>query len=353
MIKWKKMAALLATGVLVMGMALNVSAEENKEEIKAEPVIKKQLVMPEGVTVPEVTFEYKVEATGAQKDDAATINDITINFTKQDQANKNTAGQLVVNKEADIEFATEFKHAGYYTYEVSEVNDKKENFTYDQEKYTLNVMVENTNEGPKATSYTASNSAGEKVTSLDFINKYEQGNAKLTITKSTEGNYADRTKKFDFTIEFIPSSVAEVITPDYKGTITGGSETREFDYVTSKDFQLADGETLTFNNLPVGTRYVVTEKGVKDGYIATKVATLENGQNGYTNGATEDEEGLASAADNQNNLVGENANSVEYTNTYNDSPLTGVVLNNMPFILMAAVAVAGLVLLMVLKKKRA
>lgn len=54
----------------------------------------------------------------------------------------------------------------------------------------------------------------------------------------------------------------------------------------------------------------------------------------------------------KNNLVGENENKVTFTNTYKDVAVTGIVMNNLPFILLVAVAIVAFVSLAVIKRRR-
>ena len=52
-------------------------------------------------------------------------------------------------------------------------------------------------------------------------------------------------------------------------------------------------------------------------------------------------------------LVGENANSTAFTNTYDDASVepTGIFINNLPFVLMVVVAGSGLALYVVSKRR--
>lgn len=51
-------------------------------------------------------------------------------------------------------------------------------------------------------------------------------------------------------------------------------------------------------------------------------------------------------------LAGEKENTVEFTNTYREVALTGVIMNNLPFLLLIGVGVCALGLLAVSKKRR-
>ena len=68
--------------------------------------------------------------------------------------------------------------------------------------------------------------------------------------------------------------------------------------------------------------------------------------------AKSDTEGISSANKQETNLVGENENKVTFTNTYKNIPLTGIFMNNLPFVIVIGIAVLALGTLAVLKKQK-
>lgn len=52
------------------------------------------------------------------------------------------------------------------------------------------------------------------------------------------------------------------------------------------------------------------------------------------------------------NLIGEKENSVVFDNKYEDTPITGVLLNHLPFIVLISVAIVGFSALIIIKRKR-
>lgn len=99
------------------------------------------------------------------------------------------------------------------------------------------------------------------------------------------------------------------------GTIKIGEETT---------FLLKHGDTIHIANLPYGVTYTVTETAV-DGYTTTKKGDT----------------GTISAAD----------QAAEFTNDKVGSVDTGVVLNNMPYILVLAVLAAGVAVFIIRKRR--
>lgn len=67
-----------------------------------------------------------------------------------------------------------------------------------------------------------------------------------------------------------------------------------------------------------------------------------------------DENDLSSAENGQTNLVGEKENKVIFVNEFSDDnvPITGIIENNMPFILLIGVGIAAFGSLAVAKKRK-
>ena len=101
-------------------------------------------------------------------------------------------------------------------------------------------------------------------------------------------------------------------------------------------FKLKNGESIVFDNIPAGISYEVVENSY------TNCTTTATG----TNGAQVSQDGLTVSG-----LLKDSANTVAYTNTFADIPITGLALNIAPFIAMFA-AVAGAIALYVAAKRR-
>ena len=68
----------------------------------------------------------------------------------------------------------------------------------------------------------------------------------------------------------------------------------------------------------------------------------------------EEKAGISSKPQNgTDSLVGENENKVVFENHYDDIPITGIIMNNLPFILLIGVAVLAFGALVFLKKRSA
>ena len=344
--------------------------------------VKKVLVLNEGSTV-DATFKFKaepvqltVQGTGdtAEKTapttevPAATINDISFSSNATgDKAEK--AG----NNEATADITvTSFPHAGYYAWKVTEVTSGEGFTTVDGMQYnTTNkvytLIAQVANDGTvtyvlvdgEATTVTNTNKAG----SAEFTNKYTESangeGADLTITKKVTGNQGDKTKDFTFTVTF----TAPTVKPYKAGTTTEMTDDEYFKQLgvagdatevswneghTAVTFKLKDGKTATFTGLVAGTKYTVAETA-EAGYTQYLGYTANGSDTGFTGEG--DAKQATGAMTTEQILAGENANSAVVRNDHKDVTPTGIVINNMPYIVMAGAAVAGVVAYGAAKRK--
>ena len=151
--------------------------------------------------------------------------------------------------------------------------------------------------------------------------------------------HADKTKDFKFTIKFERAATESDEVESYTGKI--GDETVDCSVDEETTFKLHDGESLVFECLPAGTRYVVSEVAAEDGYTPS-IKVIENGV--QTLEKTVSENAGISSAEAVSTLVGEKTNEVEFTNTYQDIALTGIALNNWPFIILIILAIGAMLL---------
>lgn len=347
----KTLGALLLTSVMLLGISTSAFATENvptigtaTEENSTTASITKNLEFAEGITIPSATFSF-VATKNTPDAPRATISDIS--YTNSDGLGELKDGKYTLSKTSVISFE-QFSHAGLYQYTVSEAEGSIENVSYSKDTYTLSVYVANkTGGGLYIKSITAKKDDNKKSNVL-FTNTYTP-NGSLTIEKKTTGELADKTKDFDFKITFTKSATSSETS--YTGNIgeeivtcTDGQETT---------FKLHDGESLVFENLPAGTRYKVEEVGETDGYTPS-VQVIENGTETVTGKAVGEKDGITAVAENETTaLVGEKTNKVTFINDYQDVALTGVIMNNLPFILLIGIGACALAVLAISKKRRA
>ena len=339
-IKSKAMLAVLPAA-MICAIAAPASAETVPTVFTGEagsavniPIVK-VLQLPEGASVPTETFTFTLRAVTTDAP-AATV--AMPGFSGNDSSVESENGICLVKKSANIGFDGDFPHAGIYEYEVTEVQGATEGMTYSADSYTLRLYVANAADGSLYIKNVTAEHGGEKAEDVSFVNTYTK-NSSLEISKTTVGDYADKTRKFEFSITFDRIGMGNEDATVTGNLDNGGQLVCKVDKAMT--FELADGEKLVFDSLPVGTRYTVTETAAEDGYVPS-VQVVENGVEGGVRTAA-DADALASAEDGATNLVGEGTNSVAFTNAQNDVPLTGVLLKNAPFVV--AIAAGALLLI--------
>lgn len=348
MINKKKIGAFVLAGTMLLSMGTTAFAagEPTAPDVNHNGTvpITKEFEMADGLKTPAATFKFTATST---TEGAPTATIANVSFT-EGQTGTLIGEKYVLEGNTTISFTGDWKHAGEYVYTVTESKENPiSNVTYDNTSYTLRVYVINGTNGLEIEKITAQGATG-KTDKILFTNTYAKNNATLTIEKNTTGTYADKTRKFDFEITFTKSPMSDQTT--FTGTI--GAQSVEYTAGQTKTFKLADGDKLVFNNLPVGTTYMVKELAATDGYTP-KVTVVENKTTTVTNKTVQETEALDTLKENgKNNLVGENENKVTFTNTYKDVAVTGIVMNNLPFILLVAVAIVAFVSLAVIKRRR-
>ena len=199
---------------------------------------------------------------------------------------------------------------------------------------------------------TAANATkGTKVLATEaFHNTYGAGDnapKSVELKKTVHGNFGDLGKEFTFNVAFTrgadknygPITVDNAAGYDiYKVAENGEKgdkvEGTELEYGQAYIVTLKHDTKITFNNLPAGVTYTMTENG-KD-----------------TDGKVD---GLYTVKGEQNNgtvAVGAQVAQVNIENTNEGQPDMGVVLDNAPYIAMLAIVAIGGVALMLNKRRR-
>lgn len=324
-------------------------------------VLTTELIMPNGVPAPNVTFGQSVVARGAQADDG-TIDESgaakalckslsgyfsDVNFNGQ-IATKNTltsSQNFYTTIGADIADGTlAFDHAGvyYYTVTQTESGDDDNVVTASLASYTLKLHIVNDEstdsklalsfitvnkdkeDDGTAVNYKVDPEPSDDPTDLGnsefrFVNKfYDDTNVKVVV--KTEGETANRNKSFDVNVTVtLPATLSGTgnVTLNYIDT-AGTAKT----LVINTDETLV-GSTgkigythekfITMTDIPVGTTYKV----VQDGYTAyTPSATVTGlGTNGTAPGGTAGTEYTVTISSNPQLLLLSESESVKNVTT--------------------------------------
>ena len=195
---------------------------------------------------------------------------------------------------------------------------------------------------------------GTKVSAGDaFHNTYGADNAVnavngVELKKTVHGNFGDLGKEFTFNVAFTkgadknygPITVDNTAGYDiYKAAENGEKgekvDSTELEYGQNYIVTLKHNTKITFNNLPAGVTYTMTENG-KD--------ADSNTLDGLYVVSGEQPNGTVSA--------GAEVDKVNIENTNEGTPDMGVVLDNAPYIAMLAIVAIGGVALMLNKRRR-
>ena len=198
-------------------------------------------------------------------------------------------------------------------------------------------------------------------------NPEEPGDWTLSISKAVAGDFSDPLIYFTFNLNLTAPSLIKG-TPSYKAYVVEADSANPGKYkvVTSADnyagystadgsitftsesaltFNLKHGQYLVFIDTPVGTSYTVSETGTT-GYLAT-ASVVYNGTRGDKEEGISKGEGLvlphASNTFYKDTLfVGEAANSADFINDRGTTTPTGISVENLPYIVLIGLALAGL-----------
>lgn len=365
---FKQMLAIVAAGAMTMGLAMPVFAEgAGTTNIAKEAYISKTFNTEVGKNE---TFSFKaeqVEGNTAQ----VTIPDIS--FTDSETGSK--------TKRAKVTFPEKWPDAGKYEYTVTETgaspaitDTKHQTMIMSQAEYTMDVYVSNVGDKLEISNIIVNNKKDDKgqtktgkvdisdtdANGFKFTNTYVQEagtgtdptnpdptygkDGSLNVTKKivANGGTVDAEKEFDFTATFTFPTGTDAST--LGGVKANGSD------ITLKaggtyDFTLTNGGNEKFTGLPVGTTMTVTESATPN--YKGSAAVVINGVTQDTVTASKYDEAITVSG----KKLGQKKNAVDVTNTYNNVPVTGIIMNNLPYIAMIVIGAAALVVYVQNKRK--
>ena len=329
----------------------------NTPDPELEAIITKTLTVDDpAILAPDATFTFGFEAVkfndtlgtgGALPSGTPTIAPIDIEFTEGGALTEDSANIITGLDPSD------FPQAGWYEYKVTEdVTGLDTNIFPDnsEAEYVLKIGVANK---PDGTLYfkeivlaKITDDDGDEIDppvkdgDFEFINKYTP-QSKLTVTKTIAGDYANMNEKFTYTVTF----------PDY---VTGDTQ-------ISGKVIYGDGSTA---DLPVttvaGVATVLLGHGDKvefDVIAATEYSIVETAVAGYTQSAniTDGEEEPVAASNVSTGVDGdvvEGGTIVDWTNTFVITSPTGILIDNLPFIMLGLITLLAIGGYLVIRRRR-
>ena len=323
----KKLLSIGLAAMLAFGLATTSFAEEAGDVTTPTDgtvtIHKVYKLENAGTTSPAETFTLVQDGDGTVKDGEAeaapALGTITGATYKEGAATINgTTGDITVA-------LPEYTNVGVYEYTLKEAAGTTAGVTYYDKDIKLVVTVVNDNNGKLRIAAVHTESTGE-TKSDNFPNTYKAG--ELDVSKTVIGNLGDKNKYFEFKVT-LTGEEGKTYADSYavSGANNEGNPTSvEVKAGEKKEytFKLKHGDTITIANLPYGVKYTVTETAA-EGYTTEKTGA----------------DGTISAAD----------QIAAFTNTKDGSIDTGVVLNNMPYILVLAVLAAGVAVFIIRKRR--
>ena len=373
---FKKVLAVVAAGAMTMGMAMpTFAADEGKT---TEAWITKTYNTEVGKAE---TFSF----TATQKTGdgligtTADVKIPTISFTA-DQTG-------TTSKRSQITFPT-YPEAGKYEYTVTETqtadpivaNSDHEKMIMSQAEYTMDVYVTDGATGTEISNIVVNkvkDDAGQTETgkvnigntdtnTFIFTNTYVQEagtgtkptdpdptyneNGSLKVSKAVinaNGTTVTSTEQFTFTAAFAFPKGTDANT-------LGGIKDADGKPVTLEDgtytFKLKANENMKFTGVPVGTTITVKESAAKN-YKGSAEITI-NGTKLTPVAATSYNTEFTVVNSQNSQKLGQKQNTVDVTNTYNDVPVTGIIMNTLPYVLMIALCGVALIAFVGFKRRR-
>lgn len=403
----------LGTGMVVSAEGGGAEPPAPDPLTQKEVKLSKDLLLAEGITIPKMEFKFKLTS---KTSGAPAINDITLDFEEGDgtlvgnivKATEQYVFPIKVTDPVHASSGAEivFPKAGIYEYEVKEdagssfqANPQFEHVKYGDEEYTIKFYVTNGTNADGSFNNTlilsgigVFNKAGEKInpeTDFRFTNVYRKvagsdgqiagyplptdaganaaGNfatdkyPSYVVAKNIKGDMADFDDTFSFTLDTVlsPTENADDTHTYPYYVMEKGKTTKTFDGTltigSTLNFTLKHNQYIVFQSVPAGTKFYLEEVNVTNYKTSAQYEDSEKTADvtgPLTIAAGAVGAGIKIGTETEPHLLAENKNYAEILNTYQEVSITGIVVENLPFVIMITLAGAGLVAFLAYKKRR-
>ena len=349
----------------------------------------KQLQMPVGTTTPTKDYTFSFTQNTDKSVATVAIADKTISFTSADAGSASDKVKTVTKQSTNITSGLSFTQEGVYTYTVKETttaanSDTAKETVDSNTTYTLRLYVKSAETTgkyyvDKASVIKTVDSDGVAIAENDankidasvqtdstngfiFTGKYKEfviaGAFQLVNTISDvykTAPDADTSRTYSITV-MIPTFTSTDTAVTSVIAIQGAGTEVSFTSGTAQDVTLTKGQALKFTSLPVGTVITVTDPSttaMTPSYIQTVGGTSAAAKAGSLGAEQTSTQTITSgtAISDTNSVMNGYVNGLEFINTWATMSVTGVVVENMPFILMG-IALAGAALLLIMRRRR-
>lgn len=372
---FKKVLAVVAAGAMTMGMAMPTFAAPGVKTTEAWITKTYNTEVGKAETF-SFTAEQVKTGTGIITTDAV-VTMPKISFTDTETG--------TISKRGQITFPT-YPEAGKYEYTVTETqtadpivaNSEHEKMIMSQAEYTMDVYVTDGATGTEISNIVVNkvkDDAGQTATGKVDIGNTDTNRFNFTNTYVQEaGTGTDPTDSDPIYNQFGSLNVSKKIvnangtatTPDDEFAFTAtfafpaGTDAKTLGGIkdaNGEDVTLAEGGTYTFHlkanknmkftGVPVGTTITVKESAAKN-YKGSAEITI-NGTKLTPVAETSYNTELRAV---NSQKLGQKQNTVDVTNTYNDVPVTGIIMNTLPYVLMIALCGVALIAFVGFKRRR-
>ena len=374
---FKKVLAVVAAGAMTMGMAMPTFAADGGKTTEAW--ITKTYYTEVGKAEKfSFTAEQVKTGTGIITTDAA-VTMPEISFTDTETG--------TISKRGQITFPT-YPEAGKYEYTVKETqtadpivaNSDHEKMIMSQAEYTMDVYVTDGATGTEISNIVVNkvkDDAGQTETGKVNIGNTDTNTFIFTNTYVQEAGTGTKPTDPDPTYnengslkvsKAVVNANGTTTTPDDEFTFTAtfafpaGTNASTLGGIKANggDVTLAEGGTYTFHlkanknmkftGVPVGTTITVKESAAKN-YKGSAEITI-NGTKLTSVAATSYNTEFTVVNSQNSQKLGQKQNTVDVTNTYNDVPVTGIIMNTLPYVLMIALCGVALIAFVGFKRRR-
>ncbi len=319
----KKRFILFFVGLFLLSVN-TVFAEVTLGENDKVPVTRNVVDVTNPVTN---TFTYSVEAGDDNPGEVTGLNDsFTIIFDGTESVATNTASKVGYLSFSGVTFP----EVGDYSFKVKETASTDETtYPVASDEYYVYVSVRYDTDAMDGTMVAnvltqgRLNGTGEKT---DLVYPSNSRFTSLVINHTVSGDLADIDKYFTVKVK-INGNDGDVY------SVSGGSNDSNPDTIEANvetTFLLKHGESLTIGNdgslnqLLIGTEYVITQE-VAENYTTT----------------FDDEVVLTTT---KNTVVSPSGNETNINNDFRSNPLTGIIMNILPFVAVIGISLVGIVL---------
>ena len=327
----KKLLSLALALIMVLTLSVAVAAEDPADMTQVTIDVT-YTATNTGTTSPAEDFSFTIAKTSVS-DAAAGVTtenmpDVTVGGVSFTKGEASQGGTMVKPVTITLPPVDDFPSVGIYTYTIQPQEGTTAGVAYYTEDIRLVITVIEAADGQRriAAIHTESGQPGDTEKSNDIEYTYSAGS--LDVKKVVTGNLGDRDKEFNVTVTFTAPAGKEM-----KSVISytdGTAKTIETSAWTEKDgskqaevtIALKHDETVTFTNIPYDVTYTVTEADyTSEGY---------------------DEENIV-YSDDANKKIDSATDTVTITNNKGTTVDTGIALDSLPYVLLIAVAVVGVV----------